>query len=408
MPMPAENSGPLARLAWVALEHAPRTADPLLHAGRRWLLPWARLVFSVARHEGHTASGEAARLILIGEGMQLDYLSGRLCVGTAARKRLAPVGLHRLRRYLEQVLDEADLVLALVPRALAPVLAGRDFLQAPALLDFVRSMDDGDFATASHSIRSSVRAIRAGPLRPRLSVEPSEFELFYDDFYQPMVEERFGGLAVGQPRRVLRRRFRFGGIIWVERDGQRLGADLFETRGGGFNMLVHGHRPGADPALASAVGHANYLFGFDHARRLGCRWVNLGGSLPVMTNGVLRHKRAWGARAQARDETHRTLLVGWRNAGPAVLRLLADCPLVVEDGAGLSAIAATTVSGPADPRDAARLYRSLLPKGVGRLVFLAPAGWAPRRQGTALPPPDRLQLRPAGSSGELRAALAAG
>jgi hypothetical protein len=407
MAMPAENLGLLGRLAWVALEHAPRAADPLLHAGRRWLLPWARVAFPVARHEGHTAAGEAASLIVVGQGMQLDYLSGRLCVGTAAPTKQASIGLHRLRRHLQQALDDADLVLALVPRALAPVLVGRHFLQAPALVDFIRSMDDAGFATTSQSIRSSVRAIRAGPLRPRLSAEPSEFELFYDDFYRPLVADRFGALAVGQPRRVLRRRFRFGGIIWVERDGERLGADLFETRGSGLNMLVHGHRPGLDPASASAVGHANYLFGFDHARRLGCRWVNLGGSLPVMTNGVLRHKRAWGARAQARDETHRTLLVGWRNAGPAVLRLLADCPLLVADGAGLSAIAATTVAGPADPRDAARLYRSLLPEGVDRLIVLAPAGWAPRRRGTDLPAPDRLQLCPAGSSGELRAALEA-
>ena len=406
--MPAENLGPLASLAWVALEHAPRAAEPLLHAGRRWLLPWARLAFPVARHEGHTAAGEAASLIVVGQGMQLDYLSGRLCVDRAAPKKLAPAGLHRLHRYLLQALDDAGLVLALVPRALAPVLAGRDFLQAPALVDFVRSMDDADFATASQSIRTSVRAIRAGPLRPRLSAEPSEFELFYDDFYRPIVEDRFGALAVGQPRRVLRRRFRFGGIIWVERDGERLGADLFETRGSGFNMLVHGHRPGLDPASASAVGHANYLFGFDHARKLGCRWVNLGGSLPVLTNGVLRHKRAWGARAQARDETHRALLIGWRNAGPAVLRWLADCPLVVQCAAGLSAIAATTVSGPADPREAARLYRSLLPEGVDRLIVLAAAGWAERRRGTDLPAPDRLELRAAGSSSELRAALQAG
>jgi hypothetical protein len=397
------NTGALAQLAWVALEHAPRAADPLLHVGRRWVLPLARARLAVERRCGKTRSGEPVSLLLIGRGMQLEYLSRRLFAEPPGREALPSVGLHRLGRRLGRALDEADLVVALVPRAFAPALAGRDFLHVPASLDFVLSTGGAELAAASPSLRQRVKAVRASGLRPRVSTDPSEFERFYDDFHLPLVTARFGGLAVRQPRRVLRRRFRSGGLIWVERDGEPLCADLFETRGSEFNMLVHGARLDCDPAEAMFAHRANYLFGLEHGRALGCRTVNLGGTLPVLTDGVARHKRAWGATARPRHDTHLALLVGWRRPAPGVLRFLADAPLVAHGRDGLTALAAVEGDAPADPHDAVRLNRGLMPEGVRQLTVLAAAGWAEVARGNPMPPADRLRLASAGSSTELRA-----
>jgi hypothetical protein len=399
-------TGALAQLAWVALEHAPRSTDLLLHAGRRWLLPFARTWLPVERRLGRTRSGEAVRLLLIGRGVQLEYLSRRTFAEAPAREALPAVGLHRLRARLGRALDQADLVVALVPRAFAAPLAGRDYLRVPALLDFILSTADPGFARAEQELRRRIRGVRASALRPRLSTDAADFERFYDDFHVPMVKERFGPLGIIQPRRVLRRRFRFGGLLWVERDGEALGADLFETRSGEVNMLVHGRRTHGDAALDSQVSLANYLFSFDHARALGCCRTNMGGCMPVLTDGLARHKRAWGATVRPRHETHLTLLIGWRSPGPAVLRFLVDNPLVAHRGAGLIGIAAVTGDQPADPRRAAWLRRSLLPEGIGRMTVLAEAGWAPAQKSRDMPPADLLQLRPALSSRDLRAALA--
>ncbi len=272
-------TGALAQLAWVALEHAPRSADLLLHAGRRWLLPFARTWLPVERRLGRTQSGEALSLLLIGRGVQLEYLSRRTFFEAPAREALPAVGLHRLRSRLSRALDQADLVVALVPRAFASALAGRDYLRVPAFLGFILSTADPGFGRANQELRRGIRGVRASGLRPRLSTDPADFERFYDDFHVPMVKERFGPLGIIQPRRVLRRRFRFGGLLWVERDGEALGADLFEIRGSDINMLVHGRRTHGDAALDSQVSLANYLFVFDHARALGFRRINIGSSI---------------------------------------------------------------------------------------------------------------------------------
>lgn len=395
------------------MERAPRAADPLLHTARRWVLPLTRPRFPIERRHGAMASGEPASMVLIGQGMQLDYFSRGLFPSPPTRDRSERVGLHRLRRRLKQALDEADLVLATVPRAFTPALAGDDFLQAPSLVDFLLSTADPGLPGASLALRNTVRKVKtgqsaAGRLRSRVATDASEFERFYEDFHVPMVRERYGALAVVQPRRVLRRRFRLGGLLWVERDGEPLGGDIYDAWGGTLIALVGGRRRGLDPAMASLVQHATYVFVLDHARALGCHQFNMGGAIPVLTNGVFEHKRGWGATVQPRDETHFALLVGWRHANAAVLRCLSELPLVVHDARGLSAIGAVPDQGPANPQTAARLCRMLLPEGIRRMILLASAGWLPIRPGVAMPPADQLLLARAGSSADLRVALASG
>ncbi|MDX1541033.1 MAG: GNAT family N-acetyltransferase, partial [Geminicoccaceae bacterium] len=293
--------------------------------------------------------------------------------------------------------------------ALAGTLTqGGSFLHLPGSLDSMMSTSDTKLAAANPRVRRRVRMVRENGLRPRLSTSPDDFERFYDDFHLPMVRERFGPLGVRQPRRVLRRRFRFGGLIWVERDGEPFSADLFETRGQQLTALVHGRRPGLDPATASLVHHATYLFAFEHAAKLGLERFNMGGAVPVLSDGVLRHKRSWGASVLPRAETHVALLVGWRRPVPAVARLLSECPLVVKDPAGLSAVAAVADDRPADPREGARIFRSLVPPGVRRMILAAASGWAPVPTGVAMPPGDRLRLDRLGSSADLQALLARG
>ena len=390
------NTGWAARSAWFALEHAPSWCDPLLDAGRRWVLPFSRPFLPVELRRGRTLLGEHADILMIGRGMQLEYLSRRFFAAEPERAPGPSVGLHELRKTLMQGLDQADMVLALVPRVLSSRLAGRAFLRVPAFLDFLLpAAAVADFKDVGRSVRQRILALhKSALLRPRVSHSLFDFERFYSDYYLPLVLERFGDLAICQPARVLRRRFRFGGIVWVERDGTSLGGEMYERRGTVLKCLVRGRLSTLDRrADATTVSLATYLFTREHARALGCAWVNTGGTLPVLDDGLFCHKRAWGALATPREETHFELLIGWRRPGMRVSGLLAAAPLVYRDGDGLAALAALTDAAPADPHRAAGLFRAWLPRGIDRLTVLAPEGWSKPARGTPLPLAEHLSLR---------------
>jgi hypothetical protein len=390
------------RSAWALLEHAPASVDPLLQFGFRWLRPLAQPILPLELRRGRTRSGADGTLLVLGRGMLLEYLSRRFFVHEPMRKAEAGVPLHRVRRRLSRSVDRADLVLALVPRALGSHMAGDTLLQVPAYLDFVMAVRDvADLKAASTSLRWNVRKLRGSALVGRVSHDPAEFERFYGQFHRPLVDARHGDLGVRRPIRVLRRRFRFGGVLWIELDHVPWGGVVFEMRGDTMNMIISGRRSTGDAELDRRVSLATYLFSMDLARQRSCASINLGGTVPVLTDGLFRHKRAWGARATPRAETHTELLVGWRQPGSALLGFLAEAPLVYRSGRSLAALAAIAGDQAADPREGARLRRTLLADGIDRLTGMARNGWVPPERGWALPPPDALDLRTPLSSAAL-------
>jgi hypothetical protein len=385
--------GWLARAAWALVEHAPASADPIFQLARRWIRPLASPFLPVELRHGRIRGGREGTLLLVGRGMLLEYLSRRLFIEEPARESRPAVALHRLRHRLARFIDSADLLFALVPRVIAAHAAGASLLRVPGYVDFLMPTNEvADLERASERLRAKVRKLREVPLVIRVSHDPAQFERFYFDFYVPMIIDRHGDLAIRQHFHVLRRRFRFGGIIWVELDGVPLAGSLHEVRGKTLNMLGQGRQSRGNAKLDAQVTLAKYWAILNLARELGCALVNMGGAVPVLTDGVFRYKRAWSARVVPRAETHSELLVGWHRPGPAVLQFLADAPLIYRAARSLAAVTAIDTDDTADPREGARLQRALLPRGVRDLTIMAPAGWAPAEQGWTLPPPSVLRL----------------
>ena len=86
---------------------------------------------------------------------------------------------------------------------------------------------------------------------------------------------------------------------------------------------------------------ATTLFAAELARERGLTRINLGGSLPSLTDPVLVSKRLWGARLLPRPRADHDLLLGWREPAPALARLLGRLEPVVRTRSGLGGIAST-------------------------------------------------------------------
>ena len=118
-----------------------------------------------------------------------------------------------------------------------------------------------------------------------------------------------------------------------------------------------------------------YFFGIQHAKELGCTLIDLGSCRPSLGDGVLRHKRKWGALLVEQPYAYYDLLVHWTRFSGPVVAFLAHTPLVFRDRSGLSAIAVVDRREPAKRAEAAKIHHAMWMPGLRRLYLVATAGW---------------------------------
>jgi hypothetical protein len=370
-----------------AYESAPRGADALVHITRRYVLPVLRQRIPVRRLRGRTADGSPGSMLVAGSGPNLDYVTRRFFAGGPQVEPLGWASPLSLGRRLDRLEAGDDLVLARIGRPFAALMDGR-YIRAPDLVDLWIEIAHPDeiLRQASSERRRALRALRRTGLTWSIAHDSAAFELFYSEFYRPSALARFGDLAVVQARSVLRRRFRFGGVLWIERDGEAIAGQLFEPDGEVLRLLSVGTLHGCEQYRILGALEAATLFAVEHAIATSKPWLNLGGSWPCLKDGNLMNKRSWGGRLRERRDCHRDLVVRWPAFNPRVARFLDDVPLVIRDGRKLSALTALSVASPLDPAAAFRRWRQLAPRDLHRFHVVAPQGWQATRAGTALPP----------------------
>ena len=105
-----------------------------------------------------------------------------------------------------------------------------------------------------------------------------------------------------------------------------------------------------------------YLFSFECARSLGLTALDMRGCRPCLHDPLFFVKRKYGAAVEDKPDNAYDLLVRWNTATPALLRFLAESPLIFRDGDRLSAIHADRIT----PR------QKLLTPGLRRLCTIRP------------------------------------
>ena len=341
-------------------------AIALLRGVRRQLLasPWRSLrcrtaVVTLAGCEA------AARLTLVGAGSSLDYVLSRLApAGGVEQGRGGRVRLARLAAALEEGQSGSDLVVARVPRLPGAAFGLGGCLAAPELVDAVLCLN-APGRWPPRSARSNIRRIEQAGLSWSFSRRREDFDRFYRDLYVPYARARFGAAAVLRSRMALRASFARGGLQHFFRSGRLVAAQLVEIHDRQLDCVAVGAAlDGSDPRR-NGVMAATTFYAVEHARSLGLDRVNLGGSLPSLTDPVLASKLYWGFSLASRPQSDHDLLFGWKRWSPAVAAVLAILVLIVRTPAGLVALDARRSAGGARGRRG-------LATGLARLVRLDP------------------------------------
>lgn len=318
------------------------------------------------------------RLLLVGDGWFLRDL-GSLFSSVPREIWTRRVPLPLLRSVLRARAGEFDLGFAVIPgahqRPFAPSRAYRGKLSVGQAID----LSGGWGQVRSRFVKSLRNQTndfeRKRGLSCRESRSAQDFEHFYESMYLPYARSRFGQFASVKPKQSLRRIFDAGLLFFIERDGVALACQLCAGRGDVFWFATLGVLDGDLQHVRAGALTACYFYCIRHALRHGYRAMDVGGGLPFLSDGVLRHKADWGAQLceLERESECFDLFLGARPA--AAMTFLARHPTVVDDGGRMCVLAAL----PAHDGDAMEQLGVELQRwrklGLETARLLTPEGW---------------------------------
>jgi hypothetical protein len=196
--------------------------------------------------------------------------------------------------------------------------------------------------------------------------------------YVPFAQRRYGEQAIVRNFYQLRRRFRQGGLIWMQYNGERIAGLLFQRCGSVCHYLVIGTAGGEWAPVKLGAISALYYQAMLHARALGCRTIDFGGCRPSLTDGVLRYKRKWGVQVVDKHNSFFDFLVYWRRMEGSAFALLRRTPLIFRDHGKLSAIAAVENEAPGEQNHTQQLVDTLWLDGLHRIYLVSRTEFSPR------------------------------
>lgn len=185
--------------------------------------------------------------------------------------------------------------------ASAPAELAGDLLSIPYMVDMELTTPtafEGPAARWTSSVKDNLRRIRKA--RFSHDVQPGDACVpeFCSQMLQPATEIRHGAEAYVATERDLLRFARTDGgeILRVFQDGKWVAANLNQARPDGYFLCKIGWRQGDPSLLKTGAVSAVYWFSLQRAAALGLPRVYLGGTMPLLDDGVLRYKSTWGAR----------------------------------------------------------------------------------------------------------------
>ncbi|HEY8667318.1 MAG TPA: hypothetical protein VIL86_11670 [Tepidisphaeraceae bacterium] len=351
-------------LLWSIYEAAPQICLDLAGQLLRLALPAMELRIPVMRYQGIARGGTDATIIVAGENPWLDDLVSRFFQRRPRGKLLKECPSWMLPGVLRQHAS-ADLVLARVDRLSSRLLYGNEYYAVPewAGAEVILPENLEELFSDTESVKSDVRKVRKNHFTSKVSYSEADFEIFYHTMHVPFVQNRHGELAYVRNIHRLRKIFRRGGLLWINQVNHPVAGLLFERCPGVFRAIVLGVAGGNTQLAQDGTLAAIYYHAFCLAHSEGTRLIDLGGTRPVLNDGILSFKRKWGARLFDKRDIFHDYLLRFDPASAAARSFLANTPLIHQDRGGLSAV----VGLPASSGPATRPLGYAIPPGLRRL-----------------------------------------
>ncbi|MGH7801710.1 MAG: hypothetical protein ACREOW_13975 [Thermodesulfobacteriota bacterium] len=377
-------------LAWRLYFCLPGPLDDILKWRFPYILPFKTLRIPIAILRGHISpDGHPGTVIVAGSLHEVNHLIWGLFEDQPKWDPICEVPLWKLARTLRRLRISADLTIARLDQFSARLFFGADYLVVPEWIGsrLVVPEDPLKLAHESHSLEEDLRIVCKNRLTYEVTHAEKDFMVFYHTMYAPFIVKRHGQQAVVHDIYRIRRIFNRGGLLLVKQNGQPVAGVIFQEKNQILRLFFLGTLNGAwAPVKAGAIAGL-YLFSIEHAKTLGCKIVDFGGSRPSLNDGLLRYKKKWGMNLIDKSDNYYEFLVYWNHFNNSVISFLSNTPLIFRNHHGLSAISVIKHDKPVTLIEAREIHRYMWIPGLHRLYIVSNSGW---QSGISTPPQTHL------------------
>lgn len=225
------------------------------------------------------------------------------------------------------------------------------------------------YVFSSDSVKEDLRKIRKHALAFEVTRDIGQLEDFYSRMYLPHIMKVYGRAAVIYSYRTVKRHFRDGELLFVSKEGRRIGGLIIRYGRAQAELYVLGVLEGDRQWVRQGVIGALYHFCFQHLAQRNLARVDVGASRAFLCNGVLQYKKKMGMRivGTARGYYYLQVLADTRTAHT----FLRENPLIIERDGSLSGVVFISAdTGSFCERDFLRLDRQFFVEGLSHLFVV--------------------------------------
>ena len=185
------------------------------------------------------------------------------------------------------------------------------------------------FNKSKTDFRDVIRRIRKYDLTYEISTDKKMFDSFNERFYLPYMKSRHRDEAFIEDLDTMWKSFEHPCIIVVKEKGNIAGMTFMRVTDKILYLKRTGLIDGNEDYLSHGVIGAAYYFGILEGLRLGCKYVDLGGSRPFLKDGLTRHKMGIGGEFEVNlDPSKEYLWFGVNEKSPAAREYLNRNPFM--------------------------------------------------------------------------------
>jgi len=295
---------------------------------------WAKRVKSLIRRpmlpvysvEGDF-QGERLRMLVADDGGTLGYIRRLTFPKESNTRRIGSVSALKAQDLARR--GGADLVVVGANHLLLSRYIGSDFLFAPRFVrlslyvyDSPDVMVDKLRGSARDDLKRNIRRMMEKDYSYEVTTDQTWFDLFYYRMYRPYALSRHGDLARVHKYGTIRKDFRRGAGISIQREGSPVAGAIAYTSGDTMFNPCKGILDGDQTLGREGASVALYYYGLHLAHSRGCKMADFGYSPPFLSDGALSYKLKWGMDILNRDDSNGVYAIATPGRTEQALRFL--------------------------------------------------------------------------------------
>jgi hypothetical protein len=142
--------------------------------------------------------------------------------------------------------------------------------------------------------KNTMRCLRNYNLTYEILTDKDSFSYFKDRFYQPYMNNKHGEEAFIEDLNIMWKSCDHPLLMAIKENGVIVGMLFLKKSKEQLCLMRLGLLDGNKDLLNHGVIGAMYYFGILEGQKMGCKYVDLGGTRPFLTDGLTKYKVGWG------------------------------------------------------------------------------------------------------------------